>query len=265
MSDEPLCLQTLTVDGRAVDVLTLDATNLSPSSALPVILLHGLGCSSDAWRPMLRTLAQRCVRFPIYVPDMPGFGCSPGPKKALNIPEMADWLVRLMDTLGIPKAHFAGNSLGGQVLLSLARRHPARVGRLVLVGSTVGGQSISFGRYAAGLLLDGVQEPPLYNIVLARMYAQMGLVRYLATTRAMLADDPLRHAEEIQSPCLVLRGARDGIIPDPVARRLAAALPNGQFRRIAGTAHAMEFTKPREFTEIALSFWAGQTAEGSGD
>ena len=265
MSVEPAHLQRHTVDGRAVGVLTLNASNLSPSSALPVILLHGLGCSSDAWRPMLDVLSQRCVCFPVYVPDMPGFGCSPGPNKALNIPNLADWLARLMDTLGIPQAHFAGNSLGGQVLLSLARRHPARIGRLVLVGSTVGGDCISLGRYAAGLLLDGFQEPPLYNVVLARMYAQMGLVRYLATTRAMLADEPLRSAEEIQTPCLVLRGARDGIIPDSVARRLAAALPNGRFRRLSGTAHAMEFTRPREFTEIALSFWAGHSEEDSGE
>jgi 2-hydroxy-6-oxonona-2,4-dienedioate hydrolase len=259
MSDEPASLQMLTVDDRAVGVLTLDAPNSSHS--LPVILLHGLGCSSDAWRPMLGVLAQRQVSVPVYVPDMPGFGCSPGPKKALNIPELADWLVRLMDTLGISQAHFAGNSLGGQVLLALARRHPARIGRLVLIGSTVGGQYISLARYAAGLVLDGMQEPLLYSAVLARMYAKMGLVRYLATTRAMLEDEPLEHTDEIQAPCLVLRGARDGIIPDAVARRLAAALPHGQFRRISGAAHAMEFTHPREFTEIALSFWARHSEE----
>ena len=265
MFDEPSHVQTLTVDDRAVTVRRLEAALPAAAPVLPVVLLHGLGCSSDAWRPMLEVLAARRVPFPVYVPDMPGFGCSPGPKKALNIVELADWLDRLLETLAIPQAHFAGNSLGGQVLLALARRHPARIGRLVLVGSTVGGDYISLGRYAAGLVLDGLQEPPLYTAVLTRMYAQMGLRRYLATTRAMLADEPLRHAEEIQTPCLVLRGTRDGIIPDPVARRLAASLPNGQFRRLAGTAHAMQFTRPREFTEVALSFWAGHTEEGGGD
>ena len=265
MSDEPTRLQMLTVDGRTVSVHTLDAVAARSSSSLPVILLHGLGCSSDAWKPTLQVLASRCVDFPVYVPDMPGFGCSPGPKKALSIPELADWLARLLDTLDIPRAHFAGNSLGGQVLLSLARRHPARVGRLVLIGSTVGGQYISLARYASGLLLDGAQEPLNYTLALTRMYAQMGLVRYIETTAAMLEDEPLEHTDEIQAPCLVLRGVRDGIIPDPIARRLAAALPHGQFRRVSGTAHAMQFSRAREFTEIALAFWAGSVAEGSGD
>lgn len=263
MFDEPSRRQTLTVDGRAVGVHTLDASVPSNPSALPVILLHGLGCSSDAWQPTLKVLAERQIGFAVHVPDMPGFGCSSGPKKALAIPELADWLAHLLDALGIPQAHFAGNSLGGQVLLSLARRHPARVGRLVLVGSTIGGQYISLARYAAGLVLDGLQEPPLYTAVLSRMYSEMGFTRYLATTQAMLEDKPLEHIGEIQAFCLVLRGARDGIIPDPVARRLAAALPNGQFRRLSGSAHAMQFTRPREFAEIALSFWAGQAAENS--
>ena len=228
-----------------------------------MVLLHGLGCSADAWRPTLGALARRRVDFPVFVPDMPGFGCSPGPKKAMTVPELADWLARVLDTLGIPQAHFAGNSLGGQVLLALARRHPARVGRLVLVGSTVGGQYISLARYAAGLVMDGLQEPLRYTAVLAYMYAQMGFVRYLATTQAMLEDEPLEYVDEILAPCLVMRGARDGIIPDAVARRLAAALPHGQFRRLSGSAHAMQFARPREFAEVALSFWAGHVEENA--
>ena len=261
MFHEPSQRQTLTVDGRPVGVRFLLAVS-SPAETLPMILLHGLGCSADAWRPTLGVLAERGVGA-VYVPDMPGFGCSPGPKKALSVVELADWLARVLDALGIPKANFAGNSLGGQVLLAFARRHPARLERLVLIGSTVGGQYISLGRYAAGLVLDGIQEPPRYTAVLARMYAQMGFVRYAQTTFAMIADEPLEQTSEIAVPCLVLRGARDGIIPDAVARRLAAALPNGQFRRVSGTAHAMEFTRPREFTEIALSFWAGRMADNA--
>ncbi len=261
MFQEPSQRLTLTVDSRPVGVRFLPET-LASADTLPVILLHGLGCSADAWRPTLGVLAERGIGA-VYVPDMPGFGCSSGPKKALSVVELADWLARVLDALSIPKANFAGNSLGGQVLLAFARRYPERLERLVLVGSTVGGQYISLGRYAAGLILDGIQEPPIYTAVLSRMYAQMGFVRYLGTTLAMLADEPLEHTSEIQAPCLVLRGARDGIIPDAVARRLAAALPNGQFRRLSGTAHAMQFARPREFAEIALSFWAGRVVDNA--
>lgn len=261
MFHEPSQRLTLTVDGRLVGVRFLPDT-AAPDGQLPLILLHGLGCSAEAWSPTVGVLAERGVGG-VYVPDMPGFGCSPGPKKALSIIELADWLARVLDALGLPKANFAGNSLGGQVLLAFARRHPARMGRLVLIGSTVGGEYISLGRYAAGLVLDGLQEPPRYTALLGRMSAQMGFVRYAQTTFAMIADEPLEQTSGIQAPCLVLRGERDGIIPDALARRLAASLPNGQFRRLSGTAHAMQFTRPREFTEIALSFWAGRVTENA--
>lgn len=259
MASELTRLHIFTVDGRDVRCRIADAVpdpGFSSALRLPVILLHGLGCSSDAWLPALNVLAARRLACPVFVPDMPGFGCSPGPKEAMGMADLADWVVCLMDVLGLDQAHLAGNSMGCQVALALARRYPARVGGLVLVGPTVGEQYIPFWRYALGLLLDGIREPVAYNFVLARMYAQMGIPRYLATTRKMLEDEPLRHADEVQAPCLILRGQYDGIIPDAVARRLAAALPHGDFRRIMGAAHALQFSRPREFVETALSFWA---------
>lgn len=252
-------LHLVPVDGRTVQCHVLDPRPrpaFSSSVRLPLILLHGLGCSSEAWKPTLEVLAERGLCCPVLVPDMPGFGCSPGPKEAMGMADLADWTVRLMDAMGLERVHLAGNSMGCQVALALARRHPHRVGGLALVGPTVGEDYISFWRYAVGLLLDGIQEPLNYNVRLVRMYAQMGIPRYLGTTRKMLEDEPLRHVDEVRAPCLIVRGARDGIIPDAVARHLAAALPRGEFRRLNGTAHALQFSRPRELVETALPFWA---------
>ena len=257
MSIEPLArLQVVPVDGRPVQCHVLDASP-APSTplSLPLLFLHGLGCSSEAWKRALVELARRGLPHPVFVPDMPGFGCSPGPDETLGMEDLADWAARLLDALGVPKVHVAGNSMGGQVALALARRHPERVGGLVLVGSTVGEDYVPAWRYAAGLLVDGTREPFVYNVLLARMYAQQGIPRYLATTQKMLEDEPLRHADEVRAPCLVLRGGRDGIIPDAVARRLAAALPRGEFRRLEGASHALNFSRAPEFIQIALEFW----------
>ena len=264
MLSEPTRLQTLTVDTRSVLCHVLDPsapTVYSPPLRLPLLLLHGLGCSSEAWRPTLDALAERSLTVPVFVPDMPGFGCSPGPAESLGMEDLADWAVRLLDALGVERVHLAGNSMGCQVALALARRRPERVGGLALVGATVGGQSVSFWRYALGLMVDGTQEPLNYTLRLTQMYAQMGFPRYLATTRKMLEDEPLNHADEVQAPCLILRGARDGIIPDRIARRLAAALPRGEFQRLHEAAHALQFSRPREFVETALPFWARAEAK----
>ena len=96
--------------------------------------------------------------------------------------------------------------MGCQVALEVARRHPARVGGLVLVGPTTGARRVPYWRYAVGLARDGFREPLRYNVVLMKMYVQMGLRRYLATVRKMMEDEPLTYAGEIRGP--VPGGAR---------------------------------------------------------
>jgi len=87
-------------------------------------------------RPVLDTLAEWSLTVPAFVPNMPGFGCSPGPAESLGMEDLA------------------GNSMGCQIVLALARRRPERVGGLVLAGAAVGGQSVSFWRYALGLMRE---------------------------------------------------------------------------------------------------------------
>ncbi|MBV9850058.1 MAG: alpha/beta hydrolase [Armatimonadetes bacterium] len=226
------------------------------SPRMPLLLLHGLGCSSDAWTPSLRVLAGRGLPQPAYAPDFPGCGRTRNAGGALDMDELGDWTARLMDVLEIERAHVAGNSLGCQAALALARRHPARVGGLALLGPTTGPALESFWRYALGLLLDGLVEPPAYNLTLLKMYAQMGLPRYVATLRHMMADDPLAQIDRVQAPCLVLRGGKDGIVPERAARELAAALPRGEYRELDSTAHAAGFNTPELFADATLKFLA---------
>jgi pimeloyl-ACP methyl ester carboxylesterase len=218
-----------------------------------------LGCSGAAWDPALRCLARRPLGQPVVAPDLPGYGRSPGPREALGIDDLADWAAHLLAALGIARAYVAGNSMGCQVALALARRRPERVGGLVLVGPTTG-ERVPLWRYALGLLADGRHEPLRYNAALVRMYSQMGIPRFLATTRKMLDDDPLGQAGAVAAPCLVLWGRDDRIIPERAARRLAKTLPRGSFLTVEGAAHAVQFNKPDSFVEIALAFLAGAEA-----
>jgi 2-hydroxy-6-oxonona-2,4-dienedioate hydrolase len=191
----------------------------------------------------------------IYAPDFPGYGNSPGPRQALGMAALADWAVRFMEQIGIARAHIAGNSMGCQVAMEIARRHPARVGGLVLVGPTTGAKRVPYWRYMAGLVLDGFREPIRYNIALLKMYSQMGLRRYLETVRKMREDEPFTYAAEVAVPCLILRGEHDRIVPNRVAQELADALPAGSFVLVSGTAHALQFHAPQKFVALAVPFW----------
>ncbi len=89
----------------------------------PLLLLHGIGSSRDAWEPVMATLADQ---FDVIAIDLPGFGGSPQlpsgvePHPAALAAHVADFL----DSLGVVEPHVAGNSLGGWVALELARMRP---------------------------------------------------------------------------------------------------------------------------------------------
>jgi pimeloyl-ACP methyl ester carboxylesterase len=53
--------------------------------------------------------------------DLPGFGRSPSLEEEPTPRTLAATVVGLLDELGIPRAHVAGNSLGGWVALEVAR------------------------------------------------------------------------------------------------------------------------------------------------
>lgn len=259
MNDPSVAIVWATVDGLRTRLRTTQrpsaGTGAAPRSPRdPLILLHGLGCSSSAWLPSLRVFSKDDRSRTIIAPDFPGCGRSGCAGPALGITALADWVVQLMDVLEIERGCIGGNSLGCQVAMALARRHPERVDALVLLGATTGHSQVPFWRYALGLLWDAFGESVPYNLHLAYMYAQMGLRRYLATVHHMMADDPLAQASEIRCPTLILRGGRDRIVTEEMARGLAAALPLGEYQPLDSTAHAAEYNTPELFVNATVEF-----------
>jgi pimeloyl-ACP methyl ester carboxylesterase len=87
----------------------------------PLVLIHGIGSRWQMWEPVIDHL--RTHRDVIAL-DLPGFGASPMPPP--GTPAGLDSLVSLvtgfLDELGVERPHCAGNSLGGLIVLEMARR-----------------------------------------------------------------------------------------------------------------------------------------------
>lgn len=240
------------IDGRAVRYRRLEAAR----DGAPLLLIHGLACSSAAFAPTLGHLAARPDRPLVLAPDMPGYGRSEGPRQALDIPALAAWHLAFLDAVGVDRVHLVGNSMGCQVALALARQAPARVMSAALVGPTTGDECQPLWRYALGLVVDSLAESPRYNWALARMFLQMGLRRYLATVPHMLHDHPIALGSAVSCPTLIVRGEHDRIVSERVAARLAAALPAGEWVQIPGVAHAVQFDHPAALCAQVLPFFA---------
>lgn len=84
-----------------------------------VVLLHGLGMSWRAWRPLLGPLSGD---HDVFAPTLPGHCGGPPAPPGLRVDGLADHLEGLLDEQGLGRAHLVGNSLGGWLALELARR-----------------------------------------------------------------------------------------------------------------------------------------------
>lgn len=95
-----------------------------------VLLLHGCPFASFVWRRLTPQLAptHRCI-----APDLLGLGDTETPAGAdWSLWAQAATMLRLLDSLGIERAHVLGHDHGGAVAQVLAANHAHRVDRLVL-------------------------------------------------------------------------------------------------------------------------------------
>jgi pimeloyl-ACP methyl ester carboxylesterase len=91
----------------------------------PLLLLHGVGGTWRAWRPILPGLERL---HHVIAPTLTGHdGALPlAPEIAPSVAALADSLEADLDRRGIDRLHVVGNSLGGWLALELARRGRAR-------------------------------------------------------------------------------------------------------------------------------------------
>ena len=97
----------------------------------PIVLLHGTSASLHTWDGWAEALKgeRRVIRM-----DLPGFGLTgPMPDGNYQLTRYVDFLVALLDQLGVKQAVVAGNSFGGGLAWKLAVDHPQRVAKLVLI------------------------------------------------------------------------------------------------------------------------------------
>jgi pimeloyl-ACP methyl ester carboxylesterase len=97
-----------------------------------VLLLHQSPQNSRAMIPWIERLS---VRYAVFAPDTPGFGCSDSlPLAQPTIPDYAAALARLLDVLKIDRVLVYGVHTGAVTALRLSLDFPSRVAALVCDG-----------------------------------------------------------------------------------------------------------------------------------
>jgi pimeloyl-ACP methyl ester carboxylesterase len=95
-----------------------------------LLLLHGIGDSSEAWRELMPVLAEDHT---VIAPDLLGHGRSAKPRADYSVAAYANGMRDLLSVLDVDRVTVVGHSLGGGVAAQFAYQFPERCERLVLV------------------------------------------------------------------------------------------------------------------------------------
>lgn len=88
----------------------------------PLLLVHGLGSTSRVWSPVLDALA---AEREVITIDLPGHGGELAERDSETFLGLARSLEALIDAEGLSRCDMVGSSLGGQLVLEMARRGKA--------------------------------------------------------------------------------------------------------------------------------------------
>ena len=260
------------------------------ATRMPVVFTDGIGCDGYVWKYLEGELAEehKVVHW-----HYRGHGNSGSPRdpERVSIADNADDLATVMDAAAVERATLFGHSMGVQVCLEMIRRHPDRVGGLVLLCGSYGTPLRTFkGKRTLEDLLPAVRFavhriPRIVtafwkNILPTDLAYQIAtsvelngaLIRredffpyleHMARVDVRLFLDMLaaagRHTarellEGIDVPTLVIAGSRDTFTPMSLSEEMAHAIPNAELHVVTDGSHTAPIEKPREVNDRVVRF-----------
>lgn len=245
-----------------------------------VVLVMGTGSPGRVWGlhqvPALLDAGYRVVTF-----DNRGIPPSDECAAGMSIDDLVGDTAALIEHLGGAPARVVGTSLGARVVQELALARPDLVGQAVMMAAH-GRPHLVQSWLSAGerALHDAGIELPhrfhaavtaLQNLSPRTLNDEAAVADWLdllefsgsrieAGERAQLdlVDFPDRLADyrRITVPSLVIGFADDLMIPPPLSREVAEAIPGARYEEIAGCGHFGYLERPAAVNELLLGFFA---------
>ena len=234
-----------------------------------VVFIHGAGQDHTIWVLPKRYFVRHLRN--VLAVDLPGHGRSMGP--VLNsVEEMANWIIRVLDTVGLKTAAVVGHSMGSLVALETAAQYSTRIRAIAMVGTsvpmpvsekllsaakandhaaldmlTLWGHSLSAhigGNATPGMWMLGCGVRLLERSAPGVLHADLE-----ACNRYQVG---LERAKKVVCPTLLVLGKRDSMTPIRAAGDLGRALPNAETHILDGSGHALLSERPDEVLDALI-------------
>ena len=250
----------------------------------PVLLLHGLGASSYAWRFVMPKLARH---HRVIALDLKGFGQSDKPKDGkYSLFDQAELVDKFIQKHHLRHLTLVGHSFGGGVALALAlkdqKRHHHRLKKLILIDSIAYKQKIPWGialmrtPIISDLGISLIPPETQMKIALGFAYADKSKIpeeapreyarqlrspggKYaLLRTAAQLQPDNIeqftRQYHNLRLNTLLIWCRRDGIVPVEYGKRLYKNLPNARMHILPRCIHLPQEELPALTSKLINDF-----------
>jgi pimeloyl-ACP methyl ester carboxylesterase len=272
-------LERLHIDVAGVPCSLLQAGPADAREA--VVFVHGIHELGEDWTDLLDRAGElaRAV-----APDMPGCaGAAVPPGFGYTVADYGEHLGRVLDELGIRRAHLVAHAFGGPWALAWAVRHPDAFASATLID---GGVLVGYDRHryarlwrtpVVGELVQAATTRPTFRFILARENRRLppaaidriydhaaswrsrraALKAYRGAPPAALTNglDALR---ALDRPALVLWGTADAYIPWTQAERQRDAFPSARVELLEGLGHWPFLEDPGRVAGLVVPFLRGQ-------
>lgn len=231
----------------------------------PLMLLHGFSDDKDNFVFVSQALNGR---YHLIIPDITGFGESERPQGAnYGAASQVERLRALAQALKLGPLHLGGSSMGGQIALLWAAKHPGEVASLWLLDAG-GLRSVpasdrapraapaTFDDEKAMAISDPLSIPkPILDYIGEQRAKNKKLEETIG--RDLAAEPALEpQIQGLATPALIVWGKDDHIINPAAAGILHGLLPNSKVILVDGAGHLPMLEQPERSAADYIAFRA---------
>lgn len=240
------------------------------ASGSHVLLLHGWGCDTSFFAPIIKALSETMR---VTVLDFPGHGKSGFPPEPWGVPEYGEMTRAFMDVLAIHPCYVVGHSFGGRVALYLGSHWPGYVRRMIITGGAglqkpqTARQKRRAGRYkalkkGAALLKSLKMFGPLPDRLEDALRKRYGSRDYNALDAEMrktfvkiVSQDLQPLLSVVSVPTLLVWGDKDTETPLWMGEQMAREIPDAGLAVMENGSHFAYLEQWPRFVRIAQHFF----------
>ena len=226
-----------------------------------LLLLHGLFGALSNWAGVINHFKPN---YRVIIPLMPIHDM---PIKEAGCEGLTEFIEGFVAFKGLEKFSAIGNSLGGHVALIYTLRHPEKIQRLILTGSSglfensMGGSYPKRGNYE--FIKERVEytfydpktaSKELVDEVFEITNSIPKVMRIIAIAKSAQRNNMAKDIVRIKTPTLLIWGLNDTITPPHVGHEFNQLIPGSELHFIDHCCHAPMMEQPDEFNRI-LSTW----------